>query len=618
MFPAPLGGWVSNRSLAAPNAQGSPPGASLLENWFPTATGVTMRRGSELYATLGDGSKDVTALFSYVNGALEQLFGATENAIYDLTTISTAFNWMLWTGTDVIVTDTGNTFGENSTIGKEVVTGLTGGDWVTALSTNSNGDVFLVAVNGEDQQLVYDGTTWYPIDGTDVFTLNYDGGTAAFHVGQIVTGGTSAATARIVNIKGTVASGTLIVDIKTGTFQDNEALTDPLGGAAVVNGVATIAFPAITGISPRELKYVWNYNNRLYYIEKDSLNAWYNGANDAVSGTLKKLPLGGIFLRGGSLLFGATWSIDSGSGGSGLSQSCVFMTTEGEVAVYQGLSPDDTNNWRLVGVYRIGNPLGKQAHFRAGGDLVIATDIGLLPLSQAIQRDYAALSPSAVSYSIEDEWNDAVAARFGTEWHCEVWPSAQMVVVVLPTVNEQRAEWFVANTRTGAWAPFTGWDATCLEVFKNRCFYGSKDGKVIEANVTGSDQGLPYTASYAPLFEDLGNPSGLKMTTTARAVLRGQTAPKDKLSIQTEYEIKLPSAPDSTPVPAGSIWGQGIWGESIWGQRGSLQTYQNWHVVPGCGYAIAPALQVTSGSVAPLDIELVRLDVAWESADAIT
>ena len=71
--------------------------------------------------------------------------------------------------------------------------------------------------------------------------LSYDGGSAALTVGQTLTGTTSHATGVIERISGVVASGYVILSSVSGTFQNNEALTDPLGGAAVADGVAADA-----------------------------------------------------------------------------------------------------------------------------------------------------------------------------------------------------------------------------------------------------------------------------------------------------------------------------------------------------------------------------------------
>ena len=67
--------------------------------------------------------------------------------------------------------------------------------------------------------------------------LAYDGLTGAFTVGQVVTGGTSGHAATIYAIVETDAvSGFLLVNEGTGIFQNNEAITDPVTGAAVANG----------------------------------------------------------------------------------------------------------------------------------------------------------------------------------------------------------------------------------------------------------------------------------------------------------------------------------------------------------------------------------------------
>lgn len=511
-FPAPTSGWIANENLAAPDVR-SPDGSTLrgavmLTNWFPTATGVRMRGGSDLYATIGSGTDDVTALFSYAAGGNEKLFSATATDIYDVTTV-----------VDPEVSPTA------------VVASQTGGDWVSCQFATSGG-VFLRLVNGTDTPRVYDGTTW----------------------------GTS---------------------------------------------------PAITGpTTVSKLSYVWAFAKRLFFIEKETLDAWYL-AVDSIGGAATKFPMGGVFQRGGSLLFGATWSLDDRGG---LSASCIFATTEGEIAVYQGLDPA---SWSLVGVYQIGRPLGAKAWLRAGGDVVVLTDIGAIPLSQAISRDMAAIAPAAISYPIENEWNDAVASRIGA-WVCEIWPTQQMALVALPTSSGDEPQIFVANARTGAWCLYTGWQATCFQAFGDRLFFGSVNGKVIEAEVTGSDQGATYTASCISLFNDLKTPASMKTVGLARAVLLAPNAINEKLSIQTDYAISLPTVPDDVATVGNNLWGSGLWGTSVWGAGRVRSIYQKWRSVFGMGCAIAPAIQITSGTLAAPDVELVRIDVTYDTADIVT
>jgi len=533
-FPAPTGGWIKNVNLATPDARradGSKvSGAAVLENWFPTATGIRMRGGSQVVAITEDG-KDILSLFTYVNGNNRSLFASTATAIFDITGSS---------GVTYLVDDLGNNLVDDlgnlivtSGIADETVSSLTGGDWAV-VQFESSGGVYLRAVNGIDTSLVYDGTSW----------------------------GTS---------------------------------------------------PAITGVSSAALSYDWVFKNRIFFVEKDTLNAWYL-AVDTIGGAASKFPLGGVFTRGGSLLFGASWSLDTGSG---LNEQCVFVSTEGEVAVYQGSNPADAANWSKVGVYRIGKPRGPKAHIRAGGDLVIATDIGFVPLSVAVQRDVAALSPSAVSYPIETAWNDAVRDRTGN-WHCEVWPTKQMAVVVLPTPAGSQAQMYVANARTGAWALFTGWDGTCCALFGDRFFFGSMDGFIIEAEVTGYDQDAAYTSTVVPLFDPLKSPASLKAGLLARATVRAPSTVTVQLSLQSDYDISLPAPPDDISAPSGSTWGSGVWGESVWGSAVEKQTFREWQSVYGEGYALSIAAQVTSGSISPPDVEYVQTEMTYDIADIVS
>lgn len=67
-------------------------------------------------------------------------------------------------------------------------------------------------------------------------TLAYEGQTANYVVGDILTGGTSAATARIVADSDGGATGTLtLIDID-GQFVDGETVTTAAGGSATANG----------------------------------------------------------------------------------------------------------------------------------------------------------------------------------------------------------------------------------------------------------------------------------------------------------------------------------------------------------------------------------------------
>ena len=544
-FAAPVGGWIRNTALAQPGARlpdgSSVSGAFALQNFFPTATGIKMRRGSASYAQVGDGSAAIAAMFAYVNGNNAKLFAATGSAIYDVTSPVIPENVLFVDDQgNFLVDDVGRLLSAATSVGAPAVSTLGSGAW-SVVQFATPGGTFLRCVNGADTPLVFDGT--------------------------------------------------------------NFATTPAITGTAI---------DGVTALDPKSLSFVWVHQNRLFFIQRDTLNAWYLPAA-SIGGTAVPLPLGGVFTRGGSLLFGASWSLETGAT-SGLTEQCVFVSTEGEVAIYQGTDPSVAANWSKVGVYRIGKPLGPKAFIHAGGDLAIATDIGLVPLSQAVQRDFAALAPAALSYKIETAWNDAVASH-PSGWALEIWPTNQMVLVAPPKGTDAVGQVFAANARTGAWGLFTGWNVTCLQLFGDRLFFGSSNGMVIEANVTGTDSGTPFTSSYVPMFEMLKSPAALKTSLLMKAVLRSPTQVLPQLSLQIDYQVNLPPAPDAAPISNSSAWGSAIWGQSTWGGEAVSITFGEWQSVGGSGYALAPGLQITSGNIVPPDVEIVRIDMTYDQGD---
>lgn len=74
-------------------------------------------------------------------------------------------------------------------------------------------------------------------------TLAYDGQTANFTIGKTLTGGTSGATGIIVADDDQGTTGTLTLEGVTGTFQNNETITDNAStpGSATANGTLTTA-----------------------------------------------------------------------------------------------------------------------------------------------------------------------------------------------------------------------------------------------------------------------------------------------------------------------------------------------------------------------------------------
>ncbi len=382
---------------------------------------------------------------------------------------------------------------------------------------------------------------------------------------------------------------------------------------------STTAFTG-SGLTATDLNYVWLYRNRLWFIEADTLSAWY-GATSSIAGALSKLSLAGIFQRGGSLLFGATWSLDAGDG---IDDKAVFVTDQGEVAIFEGPDPGDSA-WQLVGRYDISPPMGPNAFMRAGGDLLIATYDGLIPISQAINMDKEALALASVSNPIEPSWlREVQDSTIDTQpWEIVRFPREDMLIVSLPHTNGERL--FVANLHTGAWARYTGWDAQCLTTFSEIAYFGDSSGSIYRCESGGQDGDAPYTAQLCYAFDHLRTPAAHKQVSMARATLRSFFETLPKVSVASDYDTDFPTAPNAYTgaVTTAALFGSAIWGTSLFGDEGegvgadqkTIST--RWRSVARNGFAIAPQLQVTMGASWRPDTEVVAVDIVYETGGIV-
>lgn len=496
-FQAPVRGEVANENLAAVK----PGGAYVLENWFPTTTGIRVRAGSRKYATLTGG---VESLFVYKSGGAETFFAADDTSIYDISAIA-----------------------DPDTVPTAAVTGQTSGRYSTVQFGTAGGEFLLVA-NGTDDMQVFDGSTW---------------------------------------------DATTITDLDTAT-----------------------------------VSHLWSYKSRIFLVKENTLDLYYLPV-DSIGGAAVKLSLAGIFQRGGYILTGGTWSLDAGDG---VDDKLVIISTEGEVAIYEGTDPSSAYLWSLVGRYDITPPLGKKALMQAGGDLLVATKDGIVSVAAAIQKDRAALSLAAVTRPIEPRWKEDVLFRGGSPWEMLKWPSYNMGIVSIPATAGQDPYCRVVNLHTGAWAKYTGWDTQCLGLYAEEAYFGTSTGAVMRCEDGGSDDGEPYVCTAVGLFEHLRAVAAAKNVQMARATFISSEPFTAKVSVSVDYQVDLPAAPDAVQVADPDTWDNGLWDVAKWSAGANPIVQTKWRSIGRTGFSVAPQVQITCGSGTTPDAELVSIDVTYQ------
>lgn len=568
-LPAPTKGWYVGENLAeAPEGT-----AFILNNAFPQLDYVRVRRGSQAWATGIGASVSIHSLLSYSYAGLSKLFAVGDGKIYD-------------------VSSTG-------AVGAAKVSGL-GSSHLEYVQFTGLGGSYIVAVNGVDGVQTFDGTNWnktYSFTGDTTngsVTIANVSSTSGLLPGQYISGAG-------------VPTGATIATVGV------SSITISVAATATAAGVALTAYMAqpITTTTGAIFSNVSIFKSRLYFVESASLNVWYLGVN-AIGGAATVFPMQGVFRLGGEIVATATWSIDSTSG---IYEAFIAITSEGEVAMYDGSDP---SVWSLKGIYRISKPLGKRCAMKAGGDLAIMTEDGIVPMSKVQQLDQIALSNVAITKPIAPAWRQAVVDRSGKDgWEMTMWPLESMGIVNLPKKNSGDRTQFIVNARTGAWANYEGWDANCFAIYNNSLYYGSSDGRVMQAEVGAADDGVNYTWTVFPSFSTLDGSSSRKQVIMVRPYITANMVFTPGVSINVDFDTRVPSLPGAVnPGSPGAKWDIAVWDTDLW--PAELIAQNNWITSAGYGAVASPIIQVTlSTSTTTPDIRLTRIDVLFEGGNMI-
>lgn len=369
---------------------------------------------------------------------------------------------------------------------------------------------------------------------------------------------------------------------------DSMKIYSTAGGWVTVTGVST---PAITGITTSTVTYVSSHKGRLWLTSANSLNLYYLPVA-SVGGAATLFPVGQFFTQGGYIVATASWTID---GGAGVDDLFVILTSEGEIAVYQGTDPSSADTWALIGVYNIGKPMGQKPLMKFGGDLIVLCRNGLFPMSKLLQST-AVDNTSAVSYKIEQALLDA-ASEFGlnTGWQMILHKTENMLLVNVPVSSQGTSYQYVMNTVTKAWCRFTNWNAFCWADLDGDLYFGGAN--IVDKAWSGNnDKGTAITASLAQAYQPLGF-RGQKAVSLIRPALECD----DNVAITYSVDTDFKQFDSSTVIQysfanTGSEWDSAIWDTSTWGSdEGVIEP--KWMTVPAnIGYLHSFRLQLTTST----------------------
>jgi hypothetical protein len=375
--------------------------------------------------------------------------------------------------------------------------------------------------------------------------------------------------------------------------------TAPSGDTTIV-GTYTVRY-FITGEDSENFETVNLFKERLYFVLKNSLDFCYLPV-DSINGAVTKFPLGGIFKNGGYLQAMGTWTIDAGYG---VDDMAAFVTSNGEVVVYKGSDPSDPNDWALVGLWNIGQTFNRKCMFKFGGDLLVLTEGGLVPLSAGLQS--TRLDPRV---NITDKIFFAISQATSLYsniygWQINYFAKKNMLILNVPALSG--TEQYVMHNITKSWARFTNIPANCWELSGDNMFFGG-DGFVGKFYDTNADAGQNISGFAQQAYSYFESRGQQKRFTMVRPILQTDNGvPTVLCGISTDFEtVDLTNQISFNPnILAIGLWDISKWDDANWG--GGLVTTKIWQGVTGIGYAGSVSLNVVSQAI----------ELHWASTDYV-
>ena len=346
-------------------------------------------------------------------------------------------------------------------------------------------------------------------------------------------------------------------------------------------------------VNANTLTGVHAHKNRVYYWTGTSQNFYHSATVDTFQGNFTKFPVGLVGTFGGNIIMINTLTIDGGEGVDDL--LCIIMTS-GEVLLYSGSNP--ASDFSLVGTFRIAEPINeKRAIAKLGGDVIVMTKEGYLPLSQVVRQDIVGNKAAAISEKIRGTVISQVKATgTSTGWQVFVSPDGDKVYFNYPTGEPDPFNQHVFNPIIRAWCIFENLPAHVWGQFNGDTFFGSASGVVFK--VTGdADNGENIVGDLATAYNYFGDRGGVKRFSSVQPMLEGET------DVDFSFGVGVDQSPvaaiDVSPVTFASnlaAWDTATYDDFFWADTAGAGVTKRRKAVNRLGYSSALRIKVATST----------------------
>jgi hypothetical protein len=423
---------------------------------------------------------------------------------------------------------------------------------------------------------------------------------------------------------GGAASITTITGLSNNRFQYTNFTNAAVAAWLVAaNGVNTPviydgsawATMTLTGVVASDIASWTAWKGRLWCTFVNSTNVGYLG-NSAISGAVTTFDLGQQLTRGGYIIAISTWTQDSKQT---VDEYIAFISSRGQVVVYQGTDPTTANTFALVGMYDIGAPIGRRCFLRISGNLWIICVDGILPMSEMMTLDRAASAKVAPTTMIQNAMMASARLYNGNfGWQFTEYAKGQLAILNIPQIENETAVQYVMNTLTGAWCQFTGINANCWEVLNDVPYFAANDGGVYQWDYGSGDYvdsalETSITATVQTAFNYFDTRGHLKRWTMVRPILTTDGSVTPGVGLNIDFGTGAPVSIPSTVTAIGAQWDVAQWDVAIWPVNSSVVA--NWTTVEGIGQCCSIITAVSTsdnGSANGVTLQLNSWDLIAE------
>jgi hypothetical protein len=345
---------------------------------------------------------------------------------------------------------------------------------------------------------------------------------------------------------------------------------------------AAVAATGFTGPTLTSLQTVSQVRNRLWFTLINSADVRY-GPIGGVTGALTAFQLSQI-AGGGKCVAIGSWSRDAGDGSDDFT---VFVMNTGEIIVYQG---DPATNFALVGKYSAPPPVGVGAVVKVGGELVVMTVSGPIPVSAAVAGNAFSFDALQMWGKVAPSWK-ADFTRYGNNpgWNAHFFDGLVYfnIATGLSTTKQ-----YVLNTRVSAWTQYTKLPAAQFADIGGVLYFGSYSDGMVYRHGTGADNGSQIiTLARQGASYPMGAAKAAQYTSYQPLIdANGPTQMQFALDVDFRDAALGSSVFDLTTAGTGAQWGD-PWG-SDWGAPGTSK--RRWYSAKGFGRAVAPVVRTRS------------------------